>query len=112
MPKSKRKLFVSALARKEGEVVSVSQVKNLLKEMADRAEAQSPKNNDKAIAQLVQAHTDSNLVLVLGAGVSVDMGLLDWTTLLQKLLLKSIVRTTRENERRSDLLANLFNKVF
>lgn len=60
------------------------------------------------VAGLVQAYEAQELVLVLGAGVSVPYRLPDWNTLLQTLLIGATTGGKPENQ----LIARLFNEVF
>jgi hypothetical protein len=63
------------------------------------------------LKKLVEAYRGGHLVFVLGAGVSVEHGLPDWNTLLQKLLL-STLQTDSRTPKESTRLAELFNRVF
>src|SRR5438552_2816843 len=92
--------------------ISVGQLRSMLRELAETAEVDTKQQNEKQVTALIAAYKAENLVLVLGSGVSVDLGLLDWSTLLQKLLISSIVQTTKENAERSNVLAKLFSKIF
>jgi SIR2-like domain len=92
--------------------ITLSELRSMLRELADNAGAVARQPEKKDITALIDAYRAEKLVLVLGAGVSVDLGLLDWSTLLQKLLITTIVHTTQEDTERSNVLAKLFNKVF
>lgn len=63
--------------------------------------------------QLKKHHSDGDLVLVVGAGVSLDQGLPDWNTLLQRLLLTTIKNDDSSSEaKKAALLAKVFTSVF
>jgi SIR2-like domain len=66
----------------------------------------------EALRALLQAHLDDNLVLVLGAGVSIERGLLSWQKLLQELLLKTIQASSDDTAPQSRVLAGLFQEIF
>ncbi|KKN48782.1 hypothetical protein LCGC14_0649270 [marine sediment metagenome] len=70
---------------------------------------QSTKN---LLTKIIEAYETELLVLVLGAGVSVEYGLPSWDTLLQKLLLTSFQDQTAQDPKKSIVLAKLFTKVF
>lgn len=53
-----------------------------------------------------------DLVLALGAGVSLDHGLPDWNTLLQRLLLSTIATNNDDTSSKAPLLAKIFARVF
>lgn len=64
--------------------------------------------HQEIIKKLQSYYQDKNLVLVLGAGVSMGFGLPNWETLLQKLML-----TTIEKEQSvSSVLSKLFTNIF
>lgn len=70
------------------------------------------KNEKKYVDGLKTAYNNQNLVLVLGAGVSLDYGLPSWNNLLKKLLIRNfeskhnIIGDKTEN---ADLVINLFS---
>lgn len=64
------------------------------------------------IAQLISSYEAEDLVIVLGAGVSVPYELPNWDTLLQKLLLTSFQKETDSDTDKSLVLAKLFTKIF
>ena len=71
----------------------------------------SPKpalSKSESISNLTNAFTEEKLVLVLGAGVSLNFGAPSWGELLQKLT----VHTIEKDRKASDLLSNLFNDIF
>jgi hypothetical protein len=61
-----------------------------------------------AIKKISEEFTKENLVLVLGAGISVPFGVPTWESLLQRLM----VFTIEKDSRASNILAKLFNGVF
>jgi hypothetical protein len=62
----------------------------------------------QAVNNLTNAFKDEKLVLVLGAGISLEFGIPSWDSLLQKLM----VHTIEKDNEVSNLLSNLFNKIF
>lgn len=64
------------------------------------------------INRLIQAYRDEELVLVLGAGVSIPYGLPDWNTLLQKLLLTTMSAEAEKSPDQAGVLARLYSAVF
>ncbi|RQW76726.1 MAG: hypothetical protein EHM14_15920, partial [Methanothrix sp.] len=64
------------------------------------------------LSKIIEAFNNESLVLVLGAGVSVDYNLPNWDTLLQKLLLSSFQNETDSNKEKSLVLAKIFTKIF
>lgn len=76
------------------------------------------------IAALQGAHSKGDLVLVLGAGASVDYGLPSWNTLLYTLMSKSLMvdaiktsngeaaRGVKEKDQKAMLFAEVFNDLF
>jgi len=70
-------------------------------------------NRTQQIDNINKAYKAKKLVLVLGAGVSIDHGLPDWNTLLQKLLFNALKDNELEtNNEPLSVLAELFTKVF
>ena len=61
-----------------------------------------------AIKKLGDAYKRGNLVLVVGAGLSINYGLPGWNSLLQRLL----IRTIDEENKRATLLSKVFTKIF
>ncbi|MDL1969485.1 MAG: SIR2 family protein [Candidatus Desulfofervidaceae bacterium] len=64
------------------------------------------------LEKLIEAYQNEQLVLVLGAGVSVEYGLPNWDALLQNLLLTSFKTETQQPPEKSLILAKLFTKLF
>jgi hypothetical protein len=65
-----------------------------------------------SLKELIAAFESESLTLILGAGVSVEYGLPNWETLLQKLLLTSFQGETSSNNDKPFVLAKLFTKLF
>lgn len=61
-----------------------------------------------AVKNLSEAYNQNNLVLVIGAGISINYGLPGWNSLLQRLLM----RTIAEEKSRATVLSKIFTKVF
>jgi len=73
----------------------------------------STKSSEKAkVNSLITEYKNGSLVLVLGAGVSIDYGLPSWDMLLQKLLIEAFSTKTKEDSKVSTVLAELFTNVF
>lgn len=92
----------------------VKETFNLLKnaknkqEIIDKLPSIKTLSYDETIHRLSTYYKSENLVLVLGAGVSLGFGLPNWNTLLQKLII-----TTIEKEKKiSTVLAKLFTSIF
>lgn len=60
------------------------------------------------INKLITYYEKQNLVIVLGAGVSMGFGVPDWNTLLQKLM----ITTIQKAKRASTVLSKLFTTIF
>ena len=75
--------------------------------------AKSSISKQKKIEKLIDSYNKEQLVLILGAGVSINHGLPDWNTLLQKLLINTITFDLGEDQKdKSIIFAKLFNEVF
>lgn len=72
-----------------------------------KAEASSP-DRSKILKDARASYENESLVLVLGAGVSMDYGLPAWDELLKRLLAKTLEKKQEENK----LISLLFNSVF
>ena len=67
----------------------------------------------KQISKLTESYNKEQLVLVLGAGVSIDYGLPNWNTLLQKLLINTITLDLGEEQKEKSIaIAKLFDEIF
>ena len=71
-----------------------------------------PTSLRKQLTDIDSAFESEQLVVVLGAGVSVEYGLPSWETLLQKLLIGSFSSGKDEGLGKSTVLAKLFTKAF
>ncbi len=67
---------------------------------------------EKQIEELIKGYENEQLVLVLGAGVSIEYGLPSWDSLLQNLLLSSFKAETKVDSVKSMVLSKLFTKLF
>ena len=65
----------------------------------------------EAIAKIANYYRNNNLVLVLGAGVSIDSGLPTWNDLLQELITLPIRDRTSLNDEQVTVISQLFNLV-
>jgi len=65
-------------------------------------------SRNSAIRNIKKAYKDENLVLVLGAGVSLEFGVPSWELLLQNLM----VHTIEKENKVSNILSKLFNEIF
>ncbi|MBD0405474.1 SIR2 family protein [Flammeovirga sp. EKP202] len=88
--------------------VDVLRDKNEAKKLLDNISKTKGLSRQQSIKALSSEHENENLVLVLGAGVSVKYGLPDWYSLLQKLMIKTI----EEEQKVSTVLSKLFTNVF
>lgn len=64
------------------------------------------------IEDLINAHKNENLALVLGAGVSTEHKVPTWNTLLQRLLLNAFEVETNQQKEKSKVLSKLFTELF
>ena len=62
-----------------------------------------------AIKNLTEAYTQGNLVLVIGAGISMNYGIPSWNSLLQRLLMRTIEKETNKAAVISKVYAKIFN---
>ena len=71
-----------------------------------------PKSNNvtrrTSVKNIIDSYKEENLVLVLGAGVSIEFGVPSWNYLLQNLM----VHTINENDESNSFLSKLFNEIF
>lgn len=79
-----------------------------LNKIVDKLPKSSTISRQQATKNLNEAYQKENLVLVLGAGISIEFGIPSWNLLLQSLMVHSI---ERENNV-STVLAKLFNNIF
>lgn len=97
-------------------VVEFLKDKELFKTLDKKTDEQLLKerrSKKQQIANLIDSYKDEKLVLVLGAGVSIDHGLPSWNTLLQKLLINTFASETNDNSKqKSMVLAKLFTEIF
>ena len=70
-----------------------------------------PSTLHNQLVEIDKAYVSEQLVIVLGAGASVEYGLPGWDTLLQKLLINSFSQDVNDTGK-SSVLAKLFAKVF
>jgi hypothetical protein len=63
------------------------------------------------LTAVTQAYQDEKLVMVLGAGLSINYGVPSWKVLLRHMLVASI-EASEENGLNSDVLAQLFTRFF
>ena len=83
------------------------EINNKLKLPAYLLKGKSP----KTIEGLKKEYLEDNLVIVLGAGCSIDYGMPSWNTLLQTLLAKTFQGDQSENGK-SLLFAEIFQNIF
>ena len=68
----------------------------------------TPPCSKTAVKNIIDSYKEENLVLVLGAGVSIEFGVPSWNYLLQNLM----VHTINENDESNSFLSKLFNEIF
>jgi hypothetical protein len=91
--------------------VSGEALKALLDNLVKKSKNPVSSKRD-ALDYLNGEYRRGNLALVLGAGVSMNYGLLSWNSLLQKLLISTFKDGTHRRTEASTVLASLFNRVF
>lgn len=79
-----------------------------LKKLRDAVNTFKKTDQTEIISELQGHFKKERLVLVLGAGVSMNYGLPSWDTLLQKLM----VATLEKDKNASSILSKLFTKIF
>lgn len=73
----------------------------------------APIPKQEQISKLADSYNKEQLVLVLGAGASIDHGLPNWNTLLQKLLINTITLDLGEDQKEKSIVyAKLFDEIF
>lgn len=107
---SKAKLTVS-LIKKWGEKFEPDFFKKLDTDLEKVLSLKKPRFKAQ-LNDLISAFKTESLVLVLGAGISVEYGLPNWETLLQKLLFTSFQKETSSDTEKSLVLAKLFTRLF
>ncbi|EHH2452696.1 SIR2 family protein [Vibrio diabolicus] len=70
------------------------------------------KTTEDKLKEISSWYRSEKLVIALGAGASVDYGLPDWNTLLQKLLLISLQTEATSDYGNTSVLAKTFSSVF
>ena len=83
---------------------------NISDNIASKSEIEIPPKSE-IMGFLRSAYQSEKLVLVLGAGVSLDYGLPSWNSLLQALLAKTFQEGSEKNEK-ALLFAEVFNRTF
>jgi len=101
----KKKILGSIPLPTQEELLKALESINTLKQTLSKSQTPSKKN---VIKSLKEEFLKENLVLVLGAGISVPFGVPTWDILLQRLM----VFTIEKDEKSSNILAKLFNEVF
>ncbi len=87
-------------------VIDKSNIQNLNQVLETNLESTISKR--QSVLNLTKAFKDDKLVLVLGAGISLDFGIPTWHSLLQKLM----IHTLEKDNEKSNLYSILFNKIF
>jgi hypothetical protein len=66
---------------------------------------------EQAISKVSKHYKNNKLVLILGAGVSIDQGIPSWKTLLQRLITTTL-QNENDDEDKNKVLSQLFDQVF
>lgn len=82
-----------------------------IKQLIEKIETRTALSHEKAITKLKKFYQTERLVLVLGAGVSIDYGLPSWNTLLQRLIAKTFKSQDNQGSEKNVIIAKLFNMV-
>lgn len=91
--------------------IDADYLKNL-EDVIDKSLFKKTPTPNQLVSQIIKGYEGEQLVLVLGAGVSVEYGLPNWDSLLQNLLLTSFETETKQASEKSIVLAKLFTKLF
>lgn len=92
-------------------VENIAKFLNRIAEETKKQKYAAGKKQD-ACSYLAKAYHDDRLVLVIGAGVSMEHGLPSWNILLQKLIIKTFSTTETLVQSDSQLLAEWFLELF
>ena len=79
-----------------------------LQKFSDNLPKSSTISKSQALKNVKESYHKEKLVLVLGAGISVEFGAPSWNNLLQNLM----VHTIEKEHKVSSVLSNLFNNIF
>jgi hypothetical protein len=69
-------------------------------------------SQEQALNKIAKCYKNNNMVLVLGAGVSISQGIPNWTTLLQRLTTRTLEAVDDNDNEKNKVLAQLFDLVF
>ncbi len=99
-------------------VLTDESLKSRLRQSVNRAKQwlPGPRGREGHIQSLIKAHQEERLVLVLGAGVSMGLGLPSWNMLLHKLMLNTIQADSIGSESgasstQNSMIARLFTDI-
>lgn len=79
-----------------------------ISDFIDKLPKSSTISRQQALRNINEAYQKEKLVLVLGAGVSIEFGVPSWNGLLQNLM----VHTIQQEHKVSSVLSELFNRIF
>ena len=102
---------ISKLIKNWSERIAADDIRNLYSELQKSIVRKLP-SLKTSLKGLIAAFESESLTLILGAGVSVEYGLPNWETLLQKLLLTSFKGEVSSDTEKAFVLAKLFTKIF
>lgn len=95
--------------------LSEQALKNIVEKSIEKTESPPEINSEQHIKNLTRAYKKDDLVLFLGAGVSITAGLPSWDALLSKLLLNIIESKLKElpdlNENQKEKIANSLKEL-
>lgn len=101
-----------ALTALTNTIIDILRKSKDIKELIELPEVQYPSlSQDQAITKVAKCYKNNKLVLVLGAGVSIDQGIPSWKALLQRLITTTL-QNENDEEDKNKVLSQLFDQIF